>query len=389
MKYDFVTCPDRSASDSSKWAKYAGRDIIPAWVADADFKSAPEILDALRRRVDHGVFGYPSHPPKSTMAAILEYLETRQGWKNVDPEWIVFTPTLVGGLHASIRSTSAPGESIMTHIPVYPPFLGAPATSERVARKVPMAWAADRKRWEMDPTDLEAATPADARLFMLCNPFNPLGRVFDQGELESIAAYAEKHDMTVCADEIHCDLILDETKKHLPFAHLAPEVADRTITLYSASKTYNLPGLYCGYAVIPNAKRRAAYRRVIQGLCHEIGVFGYLGLESAYNFGEPWRQELLQVLRGNLDLLCDTMATTPGVSYSMRNEATYLAWIDVRELGFDNPQTAFEAGGVGFNNGADFGLPGHIRINMACPRERMIEILRRFRAVAEARMATK
>ena len=241
MSYDFVNCPDRSDSDSSKWSRYAGRDIIPAWIADMDFGAAPEIVDARRRRVDHGVFGYPQHAPKSTMAAILEYLETRRGWKAVDPEWIVFTPTLVAGLHASIRSTSAPGESIMTHIPVYPPFLGAPAGSERVARKVPMAWNADAGRWEMDPADLEAATPADARLFMLCNPYNPLGRVFDRKELERIAAYAEKHDMTVCADEIHCDLVLDETKRHLPFAHLAPEVADPTITLYSASKTYNLP----------------------------------------------------------------------------------------------------------------------------------------------------
>ena len=141
--------------------------------------------------------------------------------------------------------------------------------------------------------------------------------------------------------------------------------------------------------MIPNAKRRAAYRRVIQGLCHEIGVFGYLGLESAYRHGEPWRRELLGVLRGNLDLLCETLAITPGVKYAQRIEATYLNWVDVRELGFENPQTAFEAGGVGFNNGADFGMPGHVRINMGCPRDRFVEILRRFRAVAETRMATK
>lgn len=388
MKYDFVNCPDRRDSDSGKWAKYAGRDIIPAWVADMDFVVAPEIREALQRRLDHGVFGYPVQPPKSVVEAVVEYLETRHGWK-VDPAWLVFTPALVPGLHATIRSSSKPGESVMTHIPVYPPFLSSPTLSGRVARKVPMAWDAGAGRWEMNAAELEDATPADARVFMLCNPFNPLGRAFDRKELEAIAVYAERHDMTICADEIHCDLILDETKKHLPIAALSPEVADRTITLYAASKTYNIPGLFCGFAVIPNAARRAGYKRVIQGLAHEVNVFGYAALEAAYRHGEPWRRELLKVLRGNLDLLCETMATTPGVKYAQRIEATYLNWIDVRELGFDDPQAAFEAGGVGFNNGADFGMPGHVRINMGCPRDRFVEILRRFRAVAEERMATK
>lgn len=388
MKYDFVNCPDRSQSDSGKWARYAGRDIIPAWVADMDFVVAPEIREGLQRRLDHGVFGYPVQPPKSVADAVVEYHETRHGWK-IDPSWLVFTPALVPGLHATIRASSKPGETVVTHTPVYPPFLSAPHLSERATAKVPMSWHSGAMRWEMNQAELDAATPPDARVFMLCNPFNPLGRVFDHAELLRIAEYAERHDLTICADEIHCDLVLDETKRHIPIASLSPEIADRTISLYSASKTYNIPGLFCGYAVIPNASRRAAYRRVIQGLAHEVNVFGYAGLESAYRHGEPWRRELLSVLRSNLDLLADTMATTPGVKYAQRIEATYLNWIDVRELGFENPQLAFEEGGVGFNNGADFGAPGHVRINIACPRERLVEILTRFRAVAEKRMASK
>src|SRR6218665_1471106 len=236
MKYDFVTCPDRFESDSTKWARYADRrDIIPAWVADMDFLVAPEIREGLQRRLDHGGFGYPTQPPKAVTEAVVEYLEVRHGWK-IDPSWRWGTPALVPGLHATIRASSKPGESVMTHIPVYPPFLSSPTLSERVARKVPMAWNSGANRWEMDAGELEAATPADARVFMLCNPFNPLGRVFDRKELEQIAADAEKHDMTICSDEIHCDLVLDETKKHIPIATLSPEIADRTITLYATSK---------------------------------------------------------------------------------------------------------------------------------------------------------
>ncbi len=384
--YDFNHCPERAGSDSTKWARYAGRDIIPAWVADMDFAAAPEIRAALQARLDHGVFGYPVQPPAQAVAAVTAYLERQHGWR-IDPAWLVFTPALVPGLHATIRACAKPGETVVTHIPVYPPFLSAPVISERARHTHPMAWNAAKARWELDLDALSAVTPADARVYMLCNPYNPLGRVFDRDELLAVAAYAEKHNLVICADEIHCDLVLDQTKRHIPIASLSPEIARRTVTLYAASKTYNIPGLFCGFAVIPDEALRAAYRRAIQGVCQEVGVFGYAGLVAAYNEGEAWRLELLEVLRRNRDLLCETVAATPGVSLAQRPEATYLAWIDVRALGFDNPQAAFEAGGIGFNNGADFGVPGHVRINFGCPTGRFEEILRRFRAVAEARMA--
>ena len=382
MAYDFENCPDRSGTDSTKWARYAGRDVIPAWVADMDFTIAPEILDALRARLDHGVIGYPVQPPPSVAAAAVEYLERRHGWK-VDPAWLVFTPALVAALNATIRAC-AQGGSVVTHIPVYPPFISAPANSGHTLTKVPMAWDSAKRRWHMDPAELEAATPADAKVFMLCNPFNPLGRVFDRDELQAIADYAARRDMTICADEIHCDLVLDESKRHIPIASLSPEIADRTISLFAASKTWNLAGLFCGFAVIPNAARRAAFRRVAQGMMNEVGVFGYVATEAALRQGEPWRLELLKVLRTNLDLIEAMCRETPGVKLAQRPEATYLAWLDVSELGFEHPAAAFEAGGVGMNNGADFGGPGHVRLNFGCPTERLREILKRIRAVALA-----
>jgi len=382
MTYDFTHCPDRSGTDSTKWARYADRDIIPAWVADMDFVIAPEILGALRERLDHGLVGYPVQPPASTLAAVVEYLETRHGWK-IDPSWVVFTPALVAALNATIRAFAGSG-SVVTHVPIYPPFISAPANSGHALTRVPMDWDAAKHRWFMDPARLEAATPADAEVFMLCNPYNPLGRVFDREELEAIAAYAEKHDLTVCSDEIHCDLILDETKRHLPFATLSPAVADRTISLFAASKTWNLAGFFCGFAVIPNAARRNAFRRVAEGVMNEVNVLGYVATEAAYRHGEPWRRALLPVLRTNLDLIEAMCRETPGVVLRQRPEATYLAWLDVSALGFEHPRLAFEAGGVGMNNGADFAGPGHVRLNFACPTDRLREILRRIRATALA-----
>lgn len=382
MAYDFVNCPERTGTDSTKWTRYEGRDIIPAWVADMDFKIAPEIIDALRTRLDHGLIGYPVQPPASVLAAAVEYLEVRRGWK-VDPSWIVFTPALVAALNATIRACAGSG-SVVTHVPVYPPFISAPANSGHALTKIPMDWDEAKRRWHMCPDRLEAETPADAKVFMLCNPFNPLGRVFDRPELEALAAYAAKHDLTVCSDEIHCDLVLDQTKSHISFATLSPDAADRSVSLFAASKTWNLAGLFCGFAVIPNASRRAAFRRVIQGVMNEVNVFGYVGTEAAFRHGEAWRLELLDVLRTNLDLIEAMCRETPGVKLRQRPEATYLAWLDVSELGFTNPRTAFEEGGVGMNDGADFAGPGHVRLNFACPTDRLREILKRMRAVALA-----
>jgi cystathionine beta-lyase len=379
MSFEFDTCPDRTHSDSTKWLRYAGRDIIPAWIADMDFVVAPAITEALAERIKHPVYGYPAQR-KETMDAIVEHHATKHGWE-INPEWIVFLPALVPGINASVRACGKMGDSVIVPTPAYPPFLSAPGNSARIAKRVPMTF--ENNLWTFDFAGLEEAATPEASIFLLCNPYNPLGRAFSRVELARIADYCEKHNLIICSDEIHCEIILDKKSKHIPIATLSPEVAQRTISLYSASKTYNIAGLVCGYAIIPNAELRLNFRRAIMGIATDINVFGYIGLETAYKHGTPWLEECLEYLRGNLDVIVEELETIPGITLQQRPQATYLAWLDVRDLELKDPHAAFEEGGVGLGNGPDFGLAGHVRLNFGCPRDRLKEILRRMRYVAE------
>ncbi|MDR3229191.1 MAG: PatB family C-S lyase [Puniceicoccales bacterium] len=379
MPFDFDFCPERSGTDSIKWRRYENTDVIPAWVADMDFASPPCVREALRRRLEHPILGYAT-AKQSTLDAVLAYLERQHGWK-VDPEWIVFTPAVVPSLHGIIRAVGEAGASVISTTPVYPPFLSSPALSGRIAKRVPMIFQNGCWTFDFDALDA-AAAETQAKVFLLCNPYNPLGRVFERAELEGVAAFAERHGITVCSDEIHCDLVLDPAAKHITYGTLGEKVAQTSAVLFAASKTYNTAGLLCGYAVIPDSSLRQRFRRALAGVANEVNVFGFVALEAAYSEGEPWRLELLEYLRGNLALVAAEIADTPGVTIAQRPQATYLAWLDVRALGFADPVKTFEAGGVGLGNGADFGEPGFVRLNFGCPRERLREILRRIRAVA-------
>jgi len=378
MSFDFDTCPNRATSDSTKWHKYAGRDIIPSWIADMDFRSSPAIIDALRARAEHGVYGYPAQR-EATFAAIAGHLRRHHGWE-VRPEWITFLSSLVPGIHGSIRIGCAPGQKVVTTTPVYPPFLSAPGLSEREAVKVPMAF--DGARWTFDWERLEAACALpEARVLLLCSPYNPLARVFEREELQRLAEIVLRRDLLVCADEIHCDLILDPKARHTVFASLGADIAARTITLMAASKTFNVAGLACGFAIIPDAALRTRFRRLLQGLSFDQNVFGLTATEAAFTHGEPWRLACVDYLRGNLDLVMATLPRLPGLVLHQRPQSSFLAWFDASKLGFDNPHAAFEAGGVGLIDGAEFGGPGHVRLNFGCPRDRLQEVLRRMEAV--------
>lgn len=377
--FDFDHGPERRGTDSQKWQKYAGRDVLPLWVADMDFKSPPAIIEALHRRVDHGIFGY-ARPVKSTVDAVVAAMQQRYGW-TIDPAWIVWLPGLVVGLNVTAQAFAQPGEEVLTLAPVYPPFMSAPKNSARASVSVP--WAHADGRWTIDWDALERAVTPRTRLFYLCNPHNPLARVWRREELVRLADFCERHNLVLCSDEIHCDLILDPALPHVPTSVLSPEIAARTITLMAPSKTYNVPGLGTSIAIIPDAMRRARFIRATAGIVAEVTCLGFTACEAAYRDSEPWRQALLACLRGNRDYLLDAIARElPGVKVEAPVEATYLLWLNVSALGRENPAAHFEKFGVGLSDGAMFGAARgtHVRLNFGCPRATLVEAVRRMKA---------
>jgi len=367
---DFTTAPDRRHSDSIKWGKYAGRDILPLWVADMDFAAPPAVLEALHRRIEHGVFGY-GQPWPSLTESVLAHLKAEYAWE-VDADWLVWLPGLVSGLNLACRAVD--GE-VLTATPIYPPFLSAPKYSGRRLHTADLRCADDRWQWDW-PALHAAATPA-TRLFLLCHPHNPVGRCWTRDELLALAEFAESRDLIVCSDEIHCGLVLDEDKKHIPFASLSEDAARRSITLMAPSKTFNIPGLGCAFAVIPDAALRRRFRQAMDGIVPHVNVLGLAACEAAYRDCADWHRQLLAALRRNRDMLETAVGGLPGIRMT-HIEATYLAWLDVRALGVNSPAAHFEAHGLGLSDGRDFGAPGWLRLNFGCPAGLLEEALQRL-----------
>ncbi len=373
--YNFDTCPDRNGYGSLKWDKYKGRDILPLWVADMDFTTAPEITAALQQRLDHGIFGY-TIPYEAPVQAVLDYLDRQHGY-SAKAHWLNFLPGLVPAINLCCHAFVASDESVMTATPVYPPFLGAPDYANRELIKVPLCLNTD-DAWTLDFDAMEAAVKPNTKLFILCSPHNPVGRVYTKAELTRLGDFCEKHDLILISDEIHCDLIFDDNAQHIVTAKLSESLAARTVTLMAPSKTYNLPGLACAFSIIENSKLRLQFQKTIRGIITEVNCFGYAGCEAAYNHGEAWRQALITYLRGNYELISQFLKEQiPGITFRPM-ESTYLAWFDVTRLELDNPVTFFEDHGVGLSDGTPFDGIQHVRLNFGCPRSRLQEGLEKM-----------
>ena len=374
MLPDFDRIIDRRHVPGDKWGRYAGRDVLPLWVADMDFAAPPEVLAALHARIDHGVFGY-AHTWPSLTQAVIDGIARDHHWR-IEADWQVWLPGVVTGLNLACRAVAPPGSKVFTTTPVYPPFLATPANNDCQLVTVPLEERAGRWEWNRPAT--EAALDDATRLFLLCSPHNPTGRVFDDDELSWIVSLAERHDFVICSDEIHCGLALDDARPHRPLAALSSRAAKRSITLMAPSKTWNIPALYCAFAIIPDAALRRRFTHAMRGIVPTPNVLGLLATETAYRDGNTWRQALLAYLRGNRDVVMEEINRMPGLR-TTRPEATYLAWIDCRDSGLDDPAAFFEAAGVGLSDGAPFGMPGFLRVNFGCPRTRLVEALRRMR----------
>lgn len=372
--YAFDRLPSRAGTGSLKWDRY-GSDVLPMWVADMDFETAPEIIDALKRRLNHKVFGY-TIPYESVTEAVLEYLK-RQHSYSVDKDCLNFLPGLVPAINLCCHAFTAENDSILTAIPVYPPFLSAPKNSGRKLISVPLCTNAEGQ-WILDFPAMEAAIQPDTKLFILCNPHNPVGRSYGKEELLQLSDFCQRHDLILISDEIHCDLIFDPSITHHVSAQLDKTLAQRTITLMAPSKTYNLPGLACAFSIIENPKLKRQFERTIRGIITEINCFGYAACEAAYRHGETWRQALLIYLKENYHTLQSFLSENiPQIEFKSM-QATYLAWLKVDALNLTNPSKFFEDHGVGLSDGRAFGDAHYLRLNFGCPQSRLIEALEKM-----------
>lgn len=371
--FDFDTVLERRGTASLKWEKYREQDIVPLWVADMDFRSPPAVIRALQLRIENGVFGY-TVTPDDLNETVMAMLQTKYAWK-VKPEWLVWLPGLVTGLNVACRAVGEDGDDVMTAVPIYPPFLSAPGFSRRNIIKVDLH--EDDNQWQFDFDRLEQSITAETKLFLLCSPHNPVGRVFSAEELTTLAEICQKYDIVICSDEIHCDLILDRQKIHIPIATLNPNVAARTITLMSPSKTFNLPGLSCAFAIIPAKKLRQSFKKVMAGIVPRVNAAGYTAARAAFGECAQWHAALLDYLRGNLATVEQAIHQMPGISMAPV-EATYLAWIDMRASGVNRPAAFFEDAGVGLQDGIEFDAPGFVRLNFGCPRSLLEKALDRM-----------
>jgi cystathionine beta-lyase len=380
MAHDFDRVIERRRTNSSKWRKYPP-DVLPLWVADMDFASPEPVIRALRERVEHGVYGYGFEGPEFA-EVFVDRLQKRYGWR-VSPEAVVLVPGVIPAFNVACRALTRPGDGLLMQLPVYPPILRAPGNHELTRDEALLGREGDG-RYVADLDAFRTAVHDRTRAFLLCNPHNPVGRVFTRDELGGMARICLERDLAIIADEIHCDLLY-AGQRHVPIASLAPEVERRTITLMAPSKTFNLAGLKVSVAVIPEASLRerfmAARGDFVQA---QVNIMGYAAALAAYRDGDAWLTDLLRYLEANRDFLADYVRRElPGVSMT-RPEGTYLAWLDCRgaAAAAADPFTFFlEQAKVALNDGALFGRGGRgfVRLNFGSPRAMLTEGLERMR----------
>jgi len=380
MAYDFDRVIERRATSSNKWRKYPA-DVLPLWVADMDFASPEPVVRALRERVEHGVYGYGFEEPEFAQV-FVDRLQKRYGWR-VSPEALVMIPGVIPGFNVACRTLTKPGDGLLLQLPVYPPILRSPGNHELTRDEAPLGRARDG-RYVVDLDAFRAAIHTRTRAFLLCNPHNPVGRVFTRAELAGMAQICLERDLPIIADEIHCDLLY-QGQRHIPMASLGPEIEQRTITLMAPSKTFNLAGLKVSVAVIPNAALRERFMAARGDYVQtQVNVLGYAAAFAAYRDGDAWLGELLRYLEANRDYLVDFVRRhLPGITMAPP-EGTYLAWLDCRSAGpaAADPFTFFlERAKVAFNDGALFGPGGRgfVRLNFGSPRSILTEGLERMR----------
>jgi cysteine-S-conjugate beta-lyase len=383
-KYNFDEIIQREGTNSLKYDArerfFKTSNVLPLWVADMDFRTPNFIINAIKNRVGHEIFGY-SIKPDSFFESIINWMKHRHNW-DIQKEWISFSPGVVAGLTLAIETFSKPGEEVIVQPPVYFPFFDCVKGTKRKLVENPLK--IENGRYTFDFEDLKSKITENTKLLMLCNPQNPGGMVFTKHELEKLSAICLENKIIVISDEIHSDLIFNGNK-HIPFASISEEAANNCVICMAPSKTFNLAGLTTSLVIIPNKNKFARYERTL-GVGH-LGmgnIFGTVALEAAYNYGDNWLEQLLVYLWDNYLFLEDFFNKNLPKVNVMKPEATYLIWIDFRKYGMKDEELSrfiIENAKVGLNNGDRFGTGGDgwMRINIGCPRSILQEGLERIK----------
>jgi cystathionine beta-lyase len=364
-------------------------DVLPLWVADMDFPVAEPILQALRTRIDHGIFGYPdTHPRPYVVSDLQQVLVDRMqrlyNWQ-VAPEELVFLPGVIVGLNLTCHAIAITGGEVLVQTPVYKPFLDL-AGQAGMQRQDAMLRRGPDGHYEVDWQAFEAGFTEQTRVFILCNPHNPVGRVFRIDELERMAETCLRKGVVICSDEIHCDLLF-KGQKHIPIASLDMEIARNTVTLMSPTKTFNIAGLQCSFAIVQDKVLRLKLEQSKKGLVMWENLIGLTATLAAYRDGQEWLDQVLQYLEGNRDFVYEYVQANLPQLQIVKPEGTYLAWLDCRKTGIQgNPCEFFiKEAGVALNEGASFGKGGEgfVRLNFACTRDILTQALERMKAALQ------
>jgi len=368
---------DRRDSKSDKWDKYKGTDIIPMWVADMDFKAPTAVIEAMEERVKHGVFGYTPLDDE-TLEAFIDFVKRHYNWE-IKKEWILYSYGVVISMNFTCKAIGSKDVIITT--PIYPHFYKAPKNAGSRTIEVPLV--EKNNRWCVDFEKFEDSITKECKLFMLCNPHNPGGTVFTKEELERFADIAKRHDLIVCSDEIHADLILNPDVKHIPIASLNEDIAQRSITLLAPSKTFNIAGLKSSFVIIPNDSLRRAYKKEMTGLVDDPNILATVATKVAYKECDDWLSSLREYLRENLKIVQEFVAKNPKLKL-LNQDATFLAWIDVSALGLQNPYEYFLTYGVGLSDGEPFGNKSFIRLNFGTDKNTLKKALDRMQKAIDS-----
>jgi cysteine-S-conjugate beta-lyase len=397
--YNFDKVYERRGTDAHKWTQRPNGNVgnvdleldsIPMWVADMDFAAPPEVIESAKKRLDYPLFGYTA-APKALKEIIVQRMAERYNWQ-IKPEWLVFLPGMVLTLNVIAQVVGKAGDGVLMNTPVYGPFLNVPPHRQRFPQQVEMCRVNDDAQtfhYEIDFDAFEAAITKQTSLYYLCDPHNPVGKAFSKAELERLAEICLKHGVTIAADAIHCDLLLGDTK-HIPLASLSNEIAEKTITMIAGTKTFNVPGMPCSVAVIPNDELRTKISNWMQPSGYHVDIMSFEMLLGAYRDGEEWLNQLRAYLTANRDLAVSFLQEHLPTLPTTVPQATYLQWVDCSALElpgeYDSPQAFFaKEAKVALSPGSFFGKSGQkfVRLNLGTQRAVLLEALERMKTAVD------